>query len=113
MVHQRVNATRRSSIINLSVTGSGFDARIEAILESLYKLRVPVVVSAGNFNRDACSYYPAKSPFVITVGALSALSDDILDSPPSNWGNCVHVYAPGQWIKSLQPGNSTRSLRYI
>eukprot|EP01121_Diplochlamys_sp_Union-15-3_P015371 TRINITY_DN5068_c0_g1_i1.p1 TRINITY_DN5068_c0_g1~~TRINITY_DN5068_c0_g1_i1.p1 ORF type:complete len:157 (-),score=36.00 TRINITY_DN5068_c0_g1_i1:23-493(-) len=68
---------------------------------------VTLVVAAGNDNRDACNYSPARTGGsgkpVITVGAIAKWelnrNHDILSSS-SNYGSCVDVYAPGSSITS-------------
>ena len=43
-------------------------------------------VAAGNDNRDACDYSPARSAKAVTVGA-STIGDE--RAYFSNWGSCV------------------------
>ena len=67
-------------------------------------------VLIGNFLRDACSYSPASSPHVITVGGTA--EDDGLYSTSrfagSNYGKCVTLYAPAQYTTAAGDNNSYR-----
>ncbi len=64
-------------------------------------------VSAGNSNRDACSYSPARTPAALTIG--STTSSDARSSF-SNWGNCVDWFAPGSGITSANMNGGSLSL---
>lgn len=54
-------------------------------------------VAAGNDNKDACNYSPARAERAVTVGA-STLGDE--RAYFSNHGKCVDVFAPGLNILS-------------
>jgi subtilisin family serine protease len=54
-------------------------------------------VSAGNNNKDACRYSPARVPEAITVGATT--NTDTRASY-SNYGACLDIFAPGSSITS-------------
>lgn len=58
---------------------------------------VVVSVAAGNDNQNACTTSPASAPDAITVGA-STTSDRRWAS--SNWGPCLDLFAPGEYILS-------------
>ncbi|KAG6811945.1 hypothetical protein H0H92_005109, partial [Tricholoma furcatifolium] len=59
-------------------------------------------VSAGNKNEDAKDTSPARSPYVITVGASDIEDERWVDSEEvgSNFGSIVDIYAPGMNIES-------------
>jgi serine protease len=85
-------------------------ARIPALDTAVAELRaagIPVVVSAGNFDIDACHVSPGNSEGVIVVGASAVSSERQPDgttklvdrrSPGTAYGPCVDVYAPGDSV---------------
>ncbi|HEV2149534.1 MAG TPA: S8 family peptidase [Longimicrobiaceae bacterium] len=95
----------KPAVANLSYT---WPARndVDAAVSSLLAAGVPVVTSAGNSNADACGYSPKRVAGVLTVGGT-----DTYDwrTPDSNWGGCVHLFAPGAGITSAWIGSDTDS----
>jgi len=85
-------------------------SRIGALDTAVAELRaagIPVVVSAGNLDIDACRVSPANSRGTIVVGASSLGSArdatgrvTTFDrrSPGTAYGACVDVYAPGDSV---------------
>jgi subtilisin family serine protease len=61
-------------------------------------------IAAGNSSADACTFSPARVSTAITVGAT-----DISDNRASfsNFGTCVHIFAPGVNITSAWNTNDT------
>ncbi|KAG5357779.1 Alkaline extracellular protease [Yarrowia sp. B02] len=102
-VIQNNNATR--AVINYSATGPVSKAMNQAFVKAV-EAGITVVVSAGNFMKDACNYSPANLGSVID-GAIVVASSDQNDkfsvgkSWGSNYGRCVNVFAPGSEIPSL------------
>lgn len=92
-IYDHVNETSR--IISYSI-GSTFSATTEIIqdvIEDLVESKdIIMVVSAGNDNKSACNYVPARSNKVITVGAINKNDEKAFFT---NHGSCVDVYAPG------------------
>jgi subtilisin family serine protease len=84
------------AVVNMSLGGPG-DVTLDAAVGSLTRAGVTVVVSAGNFNFDACLYSPARADSAITVGATNQ-SDE--RATFSNYGDCVDLFAPGVSIVS-------------
>lgn len=89
-LYQKITSTNNGSAVSQAI-----DDAVEA--------GIPVIVCAGNNNKDASGYYPAAFDSVITVAA-STSSDGIRST--SNYGECVDVTAPGQSIYSAVPGNT-------
>lgn len=82
---------------------------LDSAVRSLRAAGIPVVVSAGNLDMNACRIAPASSPGTIVVGASrvrragsgagaadSALVDE--RAPGTAFGPCVHVFAPGDSV---------------
>jgi cerevisin len=59
-------------------------------------------VAAGNDNKDACDYSPARAEKAITVGASTIFDERAYFS---NFGKCVDVFAPGLNIESIWIGS--------
>lgn len=61
---------------------------------------IPVVVGAGNDGDeggfDACYHYPAASPYVLTVGAMTRT---YAPWKKTNTGSCVDFFAPGAGVR--------------
>jgi len=98
----RGNAVK-PAVASMSVGGGAYQALDNAIA-NLVNSGIAAVVAAGNDNKDACNYSPARAPLAITVGATS--KNDARASF-SNWGTCVDIFGPGDQILSL--GTSSNS----
>lgn len=92
----------KNAVVNMSLGGSSLDGPLEALVNQIIDLGVPVVVAAGNSAADACTFTPAKIPKAITVAAT-----DAHDVPAnySNYGSCVDLYAPGSGITGADYAN--------
>ena len=81
-------------------------AAIPALDTAVAQLRaagIPVVVSAGNLELDACQISPANAPGVIVVGAsrVRRLADGAsVDARATHtaYGACIDVFAPGDSV---------------
>jgi subtilisin family serine protease len=110
----RVNRVK-PAVTNMSLGGSTSDALDQAV-RNLITAGVPVVVAAGNDNKDASQHSPARVQEAITVGAT-----DNTDTRPTNWqcsgtmvftcgsnfGTVVDVFAPGQSITAAGIASDT------
>ncbi|XP_006815357.2 aqualysin-1-like [Saccoglossus kowalevskii] len=67
-----------------------------------------VVVAAGNSADDACLYSPGSSEKAITVAATA---NDDHATTYSNYGECIDIYAPGNYIKTTGSDNKNPPLR--
>jgi hypothetical protein len=65
---------------------------------------ITYAVAAGNDNRNACNYSPARVAEALTVGATT--SSDARASY-SNYGSCLDLFAPGSSIRSAWHTSST------
>jgi subtilisin family serine protease len=85
-------------------------ARIPALDSAVADLRaagIPVVVSAGNLEIDACRVSPANAEGTIVVGASGVATEktssgatQVVDrrSPGTAFGPCIDIYAPGDSV---------------
>ncbi|WP_372748984.1 S8 family peptidase [Litorivivens sp.] len=87
---------QQPAVVNMSL-GGGASRAIDEAVEKLIKKGITVVVAAGNDNKDACDYSPARSKPAITVAA-SDKTDRRADF--SNHGRCADLFAPGKDITS-------------
>jgi hypothetical protein len=94
--HQRGNP----AVANLSLGALGIDSALDYGVRALVSDGIATVVAAGNSNRNACGFSPARESTAITVGA-STQSD--VRSSFSNFGSCLDVFAPGQEVLSAWP----------
>lgn len=86
----------KPAVINMSL-GGGASTALDTAVNNAINAGVTVVVAAGNDNRNACRYSPARVSAAITVGATT--STDYRASF-SNYGSCLDLFAPGQSITS-------------
>ncbi|WP_246828814.1 S8 family serine peptidase [Micrococcus sp. HMSC067E09] len=95
-------------VINMSLGGSGAcSATYQNAIDSAVSRGVPVVVAAGNDNRDASGATPANCDNVITVAASDSSGNR---SSFSNYGSPVDVTAPGtDIISTVNAGKTTPS----
>ncbi|CAG8511848.1 1584_t:CDS:2 [Acaulospora morrowiae] len=99
--------TRKSSIVNLSLTGKYFPPA-NAAVKALTEIGVHVIVAAGNyFGANSCFFSPASAPEAITVGATN-INDTIAKF--SNVGPCVDLFAPGQNVTSTWLDNNVKMM---
>src|SRR5205823_4787262 len=85
-------------------------ARIPALDSAVSELRaagIPVIVSAGNVEIDACHVSPGNSAGTIVVGASGVAiekgadgASQVVDrrSPGTAYGPCIDLYAPGDSV---------------
>ncbi|KNE71594.1 hypothetical protein AMAG_16156 [Allomyces macrogynus ATCC 38327] len=105
-VVKQYRATKRPSVINISISGtknSAFNSAISAAIAA----GVHVVVAAGNDAKDACNYSPSTASNVISVGATNPQEQVAVFS---NYGSCVTLFAPGQQITSTYKGSTTATM---
>jgi subtilisin family serine protease len=91
-------------------------ASVPALDSAVAQLRaagIPVVVSAGNLDLDACHISPGNAPGAIVVGAsqVRRLSDSApmdVRSPHTAFGSCIDVFAPGDSVllPSMDPSGA-------
>lgn len=94
---------RRPSVANMSL-GGGYSAATNNAANAVVDAGITLSVAAGNENSDACNTSPASATRVITVGATALQSSGGRQvdgrSYFSNFGACLHIFAPGSSIRS-------------
>jgi len=84
------------AVANMSL-GGGPSTSLDTAVKNSIADGVTYAIAAGNNNRRACNYSPARIPAAITVGATT--STDTRASY-SNYGSCLDLFAPGSSITS-------------
>jgi len=89
--------------------GGGASAAMDNAVNAASRAGVIMVVAAGNNNNNACNGSPARAAEVISVGATAQTSDGLGNnyddrSSFSNYGTCVHLFAPGSLITGAWRG---------
>ncbi len=85
---------------------------VDTALAILHEARVLVVMSAGNFDIDACRVWPTRTGGAVVVGASALVRADSqapwrdVREPDTAWGRCVDIYAPGEF--ALRPDTNSR-----
>ncbi len=90
-----------SFIADTSTTIPALDSTVKQLLAA----GIPVIVSAGNIEMDACHISPGNSPGAIVVGASrvrrtirgdGAMIDE--RAPGTAFGPCIDIFAPGDSV---------------
>jgi subtilisin family serine protease len=84
------------AVANMSL-GGGASSSVDTAVSNSINDGVTYSIAAGNSNRNACNYTPARVPNALTIGATT--STDARASY-SNYGSCVDWFAPGSSILS-------------
>jgi serine protease len=83
--------THRPAVANMSL-GGGASTSLDQAVRNAVSQGITFVVAAGNSNKDACNYSPAREASALTVGATNS-SDSRASF--SNFGRCLDLFAPG------------------
>ncbi|GIW24406.1 S8 family peptidase [Meiothermus sp.] len=98
----RQNA-RKPAVANMSL-GGGASSALDTAVNNAINAGITFALAAGNSNRNACNYSPARVAAGITVGATT--STDARASY-SNYGSCLDLFAPGSAITSAWISSDT------
>ncbi|QLY28090.1 S8 family serine peptidase [Nocardia huaxiensis] len=112
-VHKALNwvlgHAQKPAVVNLSfnVDGPGniFDQWeslvLRGLVNNLAENGMFITNSTSNRGNDACLAYPAEAAGVVAV-AHTDKNDHAADS--SDWGPCIQLYAPGEWVPMPMAG---------
>ncbi|KAG1321093.1 hypothetical protein G6F63_013944 [Rhizopus arrhizus] len=100
---QEAGKSFKGAAANMSL-GGGKSAALDRIVNGAVDAGLVFAVAAGNDNKDACDYSPARAEKAITVGASTVFDERAYFS---NYGKCVDVFAPGLDIQSIWIGSNT------
>jgi subtilisin family serine protease len=101
-------APLRPMVANMSLGFGGIVSSIDQAVNNAIAGGTTFVVAAGNSNRDACNFSPARATNAITVGATT--NTDYRASY-SNFGACLDIFAPGSDITSAWHTGNTATNR--
>jgi len=82
-------------------------AALDSAVDDLRKAGIPVIVSAGNVDIDACRVSPANAKGAMVVGASGVMQQKVREneyemvdrrSPGTAYGQCIDLYAPGDSV---------------
>nr|BAU20375.1 protease [Actinomadura sp. RD001933] len=96
----------KPAVANMSL-GGGYSSSINTAANNLANAGVFLAAAAGNENTNACNRSPASAANATTVAAST--STDARASY-SNYGSCVHLYAPGSSITSTWLNGGTNTI---
>lgn len=98
---QKAGKPFKGSAANMSL-GGGKSPSLDNFVNGAVDAGLVFAVAAGNDNKDACDYSPARAEKAITVGASTIFDERAYFS---NFGKCVDVFAPGLNIESIWIGS--------
>lgn len=85
------------AVANLSLGLTRVSTTMDRALTSAVEAGITVVVAAGNYGQDACSFSPGSNDITISVGAVTRGN---IRARYSNTGECLDIFAPGSDIRS-------------
>ena len=88
--------SKKPAVANMSL-GGGASTSLDNAVKTSVASGVTYAVAAGNDNKDACRYSPARASTAITVGATASTDGR---ASYSNYGSCLDLFAPGSSVTS-------------
>jgi len=110
--NMKAKRQKRRGVANLSLGGSFSQAQNDA-MDAAVEEGLPMSISAGNSNNNACNQSPGSAPKAFTVmssdlGNNNGAQEDIRSSF-SSYGPCADLFAPGSSIVSAYIGGPDRT----
>jgi len=91
------------AVANMSL-GGGIDSALDTAVSNSIADGITYAIAAGNSNKNACNYSPARVSSAITVGATDSTDTRAYYS---NYGSCLDIFAPGSSITSAWHTSTT------
>ncbi len=104
----------KPAVANMSLAG-GYSSTFNQAVQSMINKGIVVVVAAGNYGEDACTYSPASLPGAITVTGnddrdyANGFNSGTTSYTGMNYGTCVDLYAPGVNLTTVYGRNGQPS----
>ncbi|MBA2379447.1 MAG: S8 family serine peptidase [Blastocatellia bacterium] len=86
------------AVINFSIGVSSVSSSLNTAINNAVTSGITFVAAAGNNNSNACNYSPGSATSAIIVGATHTTDQR---AGYSNFGPCLDIFAPGNYITSL------------
>lgn len=86
------------AVANISLAVGTISPALNVAVANSVASGVTYAIAAGNSNKDACLFSPGSTAEAMTVGATTNIDSR---AGYSNWGSCVDIFAPGNFIISL------------
>lgn len=91
------------AVANMSL-GGGVSTSLDNAVKASIASGITYAIAAGNSNRDACKFSPARVPAALTVGATTSAD---ARASYSNYGACLDLFAPGSYVTSAWYSSDT------
>ena len=91
---------KKVDVINLSMAGIGHSKLLESAINEAYNNNIPVIVSAGNDNKEITEYTPANVESAFAIASATYNDNQIIKELYSNYGsdnNKVDYCAKGHY----------------
>ncbi len=91
---------KKVDVINLSMAGIGHSKLLESAINEAYNNNIPVIVSAGNDNKEITEYTPANVESAFAIASATHNDNQIIKELYSNYGsdnNKVDYCAKGHY----------------
>jgi len=95
---------KRPAVMSISLGSNTHSEGLNTTIWLAHKAGILSVIAAGNDKFEACKQTPAHVTCGLIVGATNKNDGQ---SDYSNWGSCVDIWAPGDYIKSCHHASNT------
>jgi subtilisin family serine protease len=100
---------KKPAIANMSL-GGGASRAVDGAVRNSAASGVFYSLAAGNDGADACNSSPARAGTDNGIATVAATNSSDEETPWSNYGPCVDVWAPGAGILSTKKGGGTTTM---
>lgn len=99
----------KPAVVNISIALSGPSVALDTGIQNSISSGIVYAIAAGNYGRSTCGYTPSRILEAIVVGSVT---DGDIRPGYSNQGDCLDIYAPGQFVLSTY-NYSDDGLQYL